>query len=162
MQQQQQHINHLDHLHEPFSYKDVVASPHWIKVVQARLDALKANNTWIEVHLPPEKKAISSKWVYKIKLKPDALERYKAQLVIGDNTQKEGIDYTETFSHVVKMTTIRTTIALVASRHWSLCQLDVNNVFLHGDLHEEVYMKMPEGVSNSSSKCANYRNLYMA
>ena len=121
--------------------------------MQAEIHVLQANNTWIEVDLPLGKRVINSKWVYKIKLKADgSLERYKARMVIRGNTQKEGIDYTEIFSPLVKMTTIRTVIALAAIRKWSFYQLDVNNAFLHGDLYEEVYMKTPEGLHNPNNK----------
>jgi len=85
--------------------------------MNAEIDALQANHTWTEVDLPLEKRAISSKWVYKIKLKADgSLKRYKARLVIRGNTKKEGIDYTEIFFPLVKMTTVTTIMALAVAR----------------------------------------------
>ena len=81
---------------------------------ESKIQALETNNSWTEVDLPTTNKVISGKWVYKVKLKVDgSLERYNAWLVIRGNTQREGIDFTETFSPVVKMITI---IALAAHR----------------------------------------------
>ena len=113
----------------------------------SELQALEANNTWTLILLPPSKRAISSKWVFKVKLKADVtLERYKAHLVAKGYTQEFGIDYQETFSPVVKMTTIRCVITTAAHKYWPLFQLDINNAFLRGDLHEEVYMVPLEGL----------------
>eukprot|EP00253_Pinus_taeda_P034030 PITA_34030 len=72
-------------------------------------------------------------------------QRYKARLVVKGFAQKKGIDFDEIFSPVVKMTSIRTILSLVAAEDLHLEQLDVKTTFLHGDLEEEIYMQQPQG-----------------
>jgi hypothetical protein len=103
---------------------------------------LDANATWELVALPKDKKAIGCKWVYKIKHNADGfVSRYKPRLVAKGYAQTFGIDYEETYSLVAKITNVRVIIAMATVKGWSLHQMDVNNVFFHGDLQEEVYME---------------------
>ena len=86
-----------------------------------------------------------NKWVYRIENEHHGSKRYKARLVVKGFQQNEGIDYTEIFSPVVKMSTIRLVLGMVAGENLYLEQLDVKTAFLHGDLEEDIYMILPEG-----------------
>ncbi|KAG4217050.1 hypothetical protein PC116_g34469 [Phytophthora cactorum] len=97
--------------------------------------------------LPNGQRAIGTKWVFKIKRKADgSIEKYKARLVAKGFKQKYGIDYTETFSPVVKYVTLRMVIAIAKYFGWPLDQLDVVTAFLYGIMKEQVFCIVPEGV----------------
>jgi len=133
---------------EPFSFKEAAQHDCWKHAMDAELHALDRNLTWTLVPPPSNIKPIGCRWVYKLKHKPDGtVDRFKARLVAKGFTQTDGIDYFKTFSPIVKLTTIRILLALASASDWFIHQLDVNNAFLHGDLHEEIYMKPPPGLS---------------
>ena len=131
---------------EPTSFTQASLIPEWQQAMCSELKALEDNNTWSITSLPNDKLAVGCKWVYKVKYKADgSLERYKARLVAKGYTQREGVDFTDTFSPVAKLVTVKLLLAIAAVKGWILSQLDVTNAFLHGDLDEEVYMKLPPG-----------------
>ena len=108
------------------------------------MDSLLGNQTWELIELSEGKKAFHNKWVYRIKNEHDGSKRYKARLVVKGFQQKESIDYTKIFSPVVKMSTIRLVLGMVAVENLHLEQLDVKTTFLYGDLDEDLYMIQPE------------------
>jgi hypothetical protein len=148
---------------EPQHFHQAIKYPQWREAMQAEITALEENHTWTLVDLHSHKTPIGCKWVYKVKFKSNGeIEKYKARLVAKGYNQSEGIDYLETFSPVAKLTTVRLFLALAATKGWHLHQLDVNNAFLHGNLDEEVYMKLSPGFSSQgeSKVCKLTKSLY--
>ncbi|XP_074271411.1 putative mitochondrial protein AtMg00820 [Silene latifolia] len=138
--------------HEPSTFKDAMQVQQWQDAMKSEIDALERNNTWTLEDLLPNKKAIGSKWVYKIKYNADGtIERYKARLVAMGNRQIEGIEYNKTFAPTIKMVMVRTLLAIAAAKRWAIHQMDVHNAVLHCDLNEEVYMKPPLGFSSNTN-----------
>ena len=119
---------------------------NWMATMRSEFDASVKNGTWSLCDLPSGKKAIGTKWVYKLKHKPDgSIDRYKARLVAKGYAQEKGIDFDETFTPTCCTTTIRSMCALAAHHGWNVHQLDIKIAFLNGDLHEEVYVTQPRG-----------------
>ncbi|GJV89139.1 retrovirus-related pol polyprotein from transposon TNT 1-94 [Tanacetum coccineum] len=148
---------------EPVTYYEAIKDKRWRSAMDSELEVLERNQTWTIEELPSNKKAFGCKWVYKIKYKSDGtIERFKARIVILGNHQVEGIDYTETFAPVAKIITVRVFLAVVASKQWELHQMDVHNAFLHGDLEEEVFMKIPPGLNKGKlgAACKLRKSLY--
>lgn len=148
---------------EPRSFGEAMTNKHWQAAMQQEIRALEDNNTWSLKALPPGKRALGCKWVFRIKYNADGtIECYKARLVILGNHQIEGLDYNETFAPVAKMVSVRLFLAVAATKNWELHQMDVHNAFLHGDLEEEVYMRLPPGFSSATPGlvCRLKKSLY--
>ena len=107
---------------------------------------------------------MSGKWIFRHKFHADgSLARHKARWVVRGFSQRHGIDYDETFSPVVKPATIRTVLIIATSSAWSIHQLDVKNVFLHGHLAETVYCQQPPGFVDPAAPdhvCLLQKSLY--
>jgi hypothetical protein len=124
-----------------------------------------AANTWQLVPLPDGRVAIGCKWVFKIKRRADgSIDRYKARLVAKGFSQKEGLDYKETFAPVARMPSLRALLAIAAAQDLEIHQMDVKTAFLNGDLEEDIYMQQPEGFvapgQQSKLVCKLNKSLY--
>uniref|UniRef100_A0AAV1V300 Integrase catalytic domain-containing protein n=1 Tax=Peronospora matthiolae TaxID=2874970 RepID=A0AAV1V300_9STRA len=142
-------------LSEPSTFEAAVSGPdqvHWRKAIHAELESMRLCGVFRAAKLPNGQRAIGTKWVFKIKRKADgSIEKYKARLVAKGFRQKYGIDYTETFSPVVKYVTLRMVIAISKHFGWPIDQLDVVTAFLYGVMKEQVFCVIPEGVELDST-----------
>ena len=113
--------------------------------MKEEIDSLLKNKTWDLCKFPTGKRALQNKWVYRLKEEEGGEKRFKAKLVVKGFAQKNGIDFDEIFSPIVKMTSICIVLSLVATEDLHLEQVDVKTTFLNGDLDEEIYMAQPRG-----------------
>ena len=131
---------------EPETVELDLQKDEWKQTMIFEFEALQRNHTWSLVPLPERRIPIGCRWVYRVKENPNGgVEKYKARLVAKGFHQQAGFDFNETFSPIVKPTTIRIVLTIALSRGWSVRQLDINDAFLNGILQEEVFMSQPQG-----------------
>ena len=136
---------------DPTSYREAINSDEreeWIGFMTEEVESLDKKKTWDLVELPEGKRAIGCKWIYKKKEAMSVKEpkKFKSRVVAKGYSQKKSIDYDEIFLPVVRHTSIRAVLGLVAVWDLHLEQMDVKTAFLHGELEEEIYMEQPEGL----------------
>ena len=135
-----------------------------MSVMDKEMESLRKNDVWELVELPKDRKAVGSKWVFKLKTDTNGyVERHKARLVAQGFSQKRSLDYDETFSPVIRFESLRTVIALAVQNGLELYQMDITTAFLNGELHEEVYMRQPEGFVTKGQEhlvCKLKRSIY--
>lgn len=150
---------------EPSTYQEALASQDsakWQEAMDDEMRSLHDADTWVLVDRQPGMKVVKSKWVYRIKRNEKGdIQKYKARLVAVGASQIQGVDYYETFSPVVKLTSLRTLLALANEENMVMRQLDVKTAYLHGVLEEEVFMEQPPGSSMTSQKvCKLHKSIY--
>lgn len=105
-------------------FHQAVKNDEWKEAIKMEIQVLEKNGTWNLENLPKGKHTIESKWVYKVKYKANGkVERYKAPLATNGFTQKEGVDYHDTFAPTTKLVTVRTLLDLTVKRNWAIHQL---------------------------------------
>ncbi|KAG7543090.1 Ribonuclease H-like superfamily [Arabidopsis thaliana x Arabidopsis arenosa] len=130
----------------PTTVAQALKDPNWRNAMSEEINAQFKNHTWDLVPATAARHIITCKWIFTLKFNVDgSIARYKARLVARGFNQQYGIDYSETFSPVIKSTTIRTVLEVAVKRNWSIHQVDINNAFLQGTLTDEVYVSQPPG-----------------
>jgi hypothetical protein len=128
---------------DPTSYEEAMRSPHsskWVEAMEDEMKSMSSNNVWDFEKIPKGAKIVGCIWVYKTKYDSNGnVEKCKARLVAKGFTQREGVDYNETFSPISCKDSFRIIIALVAHFDLELHQMDVKTAFLNGYLEESVY-----------------------
>lgn len=143
---------------EPSNFHLASKSFEWKEAMKEVCESIMKNDTWDLVKLRHGKQPIGCRWLFKLNFKANgSIDKYKARLVANRYSQKEGIDFEETFSLVAKLNTIRLIISLGAKHHWKIHQLDVKFAFLNGDLKEELYLVQLEGFVKKAEENLVYR-----
>lgn len=152
---------------EPACYDEALQdkdADKWLVAMKSEMESMYSNQVWELVEPPKGVKPIGCKWIYKKKRGIDGkVQTYKARLVAKGFTQKEGIDYEETFSPVVMLKSIRTLLSIAAHFDYEIWQMDVKTAFLNGSLDECIYMKQPEGFITSGQEnllCKLNKSIY--
>ncbi|PKU80918.1 Retrovirus-related Pol polyprotein from transposon TNT 1-94 [Dendrobium catenatum] len=135
----------------PSTFSEANKSIEWRRAMADEFFALQTQGTWSLVSPPLNSSVLGCKWTYHLKLHSDgSIAKHKARLVALGNHQEYGMDYTETFSPVAKLPTIRILLTIALHNDWPVQQLDVVNAFLHGSLSETVYMSQPPGFEDAT------------
>ncbi|KAH9705191.1 hypothetical protein KPL70_011781 [Citrus sinensis] len=138
-----------EHVQDPTSYNEARIDrdvEFWKKAMNQEMDSMYSNKVWELVETPNGIKSIGCKWIYRRKRGVDErVETFKARLVAKGFTQKEGIDYEETFSPVAMLKSIRILLSIAAMLDYEIWQMDVKTAFLNGHLEENIYMQQPDG-----------------
>jgi hypothetical protein len=131
---------------EPTYFEESIQKKEWADAMTKEYQSIIKNDVWKIVPRSKSKDVVYSNWIFKIKHVVDgSIEKYKARFFAHGFSQKEGIEYEETFTPVTKYTSIKTIIALAAKMKWKFHQMDVKTTFLNGVIEEEVYIEKPQG-----------------
>ncbi|CAI7844033.1 unnamed protein product [Closterium sp. NIES-54] len=136
----------------PRSYAEAVEGPYssqWQAAMDAEMASWKSTGTYVDEVPPPGANIVSGMWMFRVKRPPGSLPVFKARYVARGFSQRQGVDYFQTFSPTPKLTTLRVLLHLVAHRDYELHSLDFSTTFLQGSQHEEIWLRRPPGFTGS-------------
>ncbi|CAI7892164.1 unnamed protein product [Closterium sp. NIES-53] len=134
------------------SYAEAITVPYssrWQAAMDAEMASWKSTGTYVDEVPPPGVNIVDGMWIFRVKRPPSSPPAFKARYVARGFSQRQGVDYFQTFPPTPKMTTLRVLLHVVAQRHYELQSLDFNIAFLQGSLHEEIWLRRPPGFTGS-------------
>ncbi|CAI7746662.1 unnamed protein product [Closterium sp. NIES-53] len=136
----------------PRSYAEAIDGPYssyWQAAMDAEMASWKSTGTYIDAVPPPGANIVSGMWIFRVKRPPGSPPVFQARYVARGFSQRQGVDYFQTFSPTPKMTTLRVLLHVAAHRDYELHSLDFSTAFLQGSLHEEIWLRRPLGFTGS-------------
>ncbi|CAI5480710.1 unnamed protein product [Closterium sp. Yama58-4] len=136
----------------PRTYTEAMAGPYssqWQTAMDAEMASWKSTRTYVDEVPPPGANIVSGMWIFRVKRPPGSPPVFKARYVARGFSQREGVDFFQTFSPIPKMTTLRVLLHIAAHRDYELHSLDFSTAFLQGSLHEEIWLRRPPGFTGS-------------
>ncbi|CAI7897386.1 unnamed protein product [Closterium sp. NIES-54] len=136
----------------PRSYAEAITgsySSQWQAAMDAEMASWKSTGTYVDEVPPPEANIVDGMWIFRVKRPPGSPPAFKARYVARGFSQRQGVDYFQTFSPTPKMTTLLVLLHVAAQRDYELHSLDFSTAFLQGSLHEEIWLRRPPGSPES-------------
>ncbi|CAI7905099.1 unnamed protein product [Closterium sp. NIES-53] len=136
----------------PRSYAEAIEGPYssqWQTAMDTEMASWKSTCTYVDAVPPPGESIVSGMWIFRVKRPPGSPPFFKARYVACGFSQRQGVDFFQTFSPTPKMTTLRVLLHVAALREYELHSLDFSTAFLHGSLHEEIWLRRPPGFTGS-------------
>ncbi|CAI7856431.1 unnamed protein product, partial [Closterium sp. NIES-54] len=137
----------------PRSYAEAIEGPYssqWQATTDAEMASWKSTGTYVDAVPPPGANIVSGMWIFRVKRPPGSPPVFKAHYVARGFSQRQGVDYFQTFSPTPKITTLRVLLHVAAHRDYELHSLDFSTAFLQGSLHEEIWLRRPLGFTGTS------------
>ncbi|CAI5952060.1 unnamed protein product [Closterium sp. NIES-64] len=136
----------------PRTYAEAVSGPwasQWRAAMDAEMASYRSTGTYVDEVLPPGANVVDGMWIYRVKRPPGSPPVFKARYVARGFSQREGVDFFQTFAPTPKMTTLRVLLHVAAQRDYELHSLDFSTAFLQGSLHEEVWLRRPSAFTGT-------------
>ncbi|CAI7885863.1 unnamed protein product [Closterium sp. NIES-54] len=136
----------------PRSYAKAMTGPYssqWQTAMDAEMASWKSTGTYVDAFPPSGSNIVDGMWIFRVKRPPGSPPAFKARYVARGFSQRQGVDYFQTFSPTPKMTTLQVLLHVAAQREDEFHSLDFSTVFLQGSLHEEIWLRRPHSFTGS-------------